>query len=161
MSNTLTLRQIGPADTDSMKSFLERLSDHDRYMRFLRPMPRVTPALVDALCASDGTLHVAIGAFDEDRLVGAARYVTVRDDPRRAELAFSVDPSHRGRGLARRLVSEVIRAAEEGIPEWIEVYIHPENQAAAGLVRSLGFALKYRDGLLEGTAPVSDLAVRC
>lgn len=161
MSNTLTLRQIGPADAGPMKSFLERLSDHDRYMRFLRPMPRVTDALVDALCSSDGTLHVAIGAFDDDRLVGVARYVCVRQDPRRAELAFSVDPSHRGRGLARKLVGEVIRGAEGGIPESIEVYVHPENRAAAGLVRSLGFSLKYREGLLEGSAPVSDLTVRC
>lgn len=161
MSNTLTLRQIGPADAASMRSFLERLSDHDRYMRFLRPMPRVTESLVDALCSADGALHVAVGAYDDDRLVGVARYVCLRDDPRRAELAFSVDPSYRGRGVARRLIGEVIEHAEGGVPTSIEVYIHPENRTAASLVRSLGFSLRYRDGLLEGEIPVPDLAVRC
>lgn len=161
MSNTLTLRQIGPADADSMRSYLERLSDHDRYMRFLRPMPRISQSLVDALCSADGTLHTALGAFDDDQLVGVARLVCLRDDPRRAELAFSVDPSHRGRGLGRTLIQEVIRMAEQGIPESIEVYVHPENRPAACLVRSIGFTLKFREGLLEGTAPVAHLAVRC
>lgn len=50
-----------------------------------------------------------------------------------------VDPGHRGRGLAGRLLEEIARAARrDGAPD-LRLYVHGANEAALGAYRRGGF----------------------
>jgi GNAT superfamily N-acetyltransferase len=83
---------------------------------------------------------VVLGAFDGGLLVG---YATLRPDlePGVAQLAdMQVSHSHRRRGIARRLIEEVIRRAREGGAGRLYVSSCP-SESAVGLYRSLGFGL--------------------
>ena len=82
--------------------------------------------------------------------MGIARFV--RDDERpEAEIAFAVVDEWQGRGLGKRLVTELrALAREQGILRFRAVVAHG-NAAAFALVRSLGDELvhRYADGNVE------------
>lgn len=155
MTNDLTtddlmVRELGPDDADQIIAVFEGLSDHDRYTRFFRPMPTYPAATLELLTGMDGVRHVAVGAFDGDRCVAVARFVATARRPSVAEVAVTVAASHRGRGLAGRLVATLgPLAAARGITEF-EVDVLPTNRAAASLFRNAGFRMRFDSGSLVG-----------
>src|SRR5688572_5969870 len=74
-------------------------ADHFRYMTFprYRPLLGFDPALPRV---------VGIGAWDENRPVALALGGIHPDDPLAELLSLYVEPSHRGRGVATRVLSE-------------------------------------------------------
>jgi ribosomal protein S18 acetylase RimI-like enzyme len=83
------------------------------------------------------------GAFDGDLLVG---FATLRPDlePGTAQLAdLQVSLSHRRRGIALRLVAEVLRGAREAGASRVYVSACP-SESAVGLYESLGFEVAQK-----------------
>lgn len=90
-----------------------------------------------------GPMLQAFGAFDGDRLVGFAglRREPLRQLSHKALLwGVFVDVTHRGKGVARRLVSACIAQAERD-PAILQVHlsVNAENNTARQLYESLGF----------------------
>lgn len=147
-------RQLTSHDRHHVEALFDGLSDQDRYFRFFRPMPTYPASLLDLLSGMDGVGHVAVGAFDGQACVGVARFIRSTRQPGRAEVAVTVAGTHRGCGLARRMVQSLDQlAADRGIDEF-EVLVHPSNRAAARLFRSMGFTMALEDGSVVGHRPV-------
>jgi GNAT superfamily N-acetyltransferase len=137
-------------DRHHIEAVFDGLSDQDRYYRFFRPMPTYPTSVLQLLTSMDGVGHVAVGAFDGDTCVGVARFIRSTRRPESAEVAVTVAGTHRGCGLARRMVESLDRlAADRGIDEF-EVVVHPSNRAAASLFRSMGFTTALEDGSVIG-----------
>jgi RimJ/RimL family protein N-acetyltransferase len=137
--STVQLRDQTHGDRDLVAGLFAELSPRSRHMRFMAGLPpQLSPGILDALSAVDGDSHVALLALQGERIVGAARYVRSDEDPRSAEVAFTVaDDLHRT-GLARVMVGALVdRALAAGI-ERLRFEFLAENVAARGLIKRLG-----------------------
>ena len=128
------------------------LSERSRRLRFLGSKPRLLESdlahFVDVGCCG----REAVAAIDQEtcRTVGIARFVRDAEAPE-AEIAFEVVDEWQGRGLGKRLVTELkALAREQGILRFRALVAHG-NAAALALVRSLGDELvhRYEDGNVE------------
>ena len=108
---------------------------------------RYTPARMGALVTERET--VALGAYDGTRIAG---FAVMQFGDANAHLALlCVRPSHRRRGIARRLVQWLVASARVAGMESIRLELRSDNPAAFGLYRGLGFletqlAPDYYDG---------------
>lgn len=157
---TTTIRELSPSDRSDLRSLLEGLSPEDRHRRFLRAMPRIPESVIDALSAIDGHDHVAVGAFEGDRLVGVARFVRLPDEPATAEVAVTVAATHRRAGLGRRLIESLVSMAPERDIDTLEVQIDPANLPARSLAGSLGFRFAFDGHEIVGRRDVTPVSAR-
>ncbi len=118
------LRPIFPEDKADLARAFDRLSTKSRYQRFLSPAQELSSQMLAHLTEIDYVNHFALGAFALDEadtpLVGGARYIRARDEPRKAEIAVTVidDYHRRGLGLALlRALAEV--AVESGVRRFV------------------------------------------
>ncbi len=111
---TVTLRELGPDETDVLDAVFAGLSPHSRYLRFHGATPRMTGVVRRKLAAVDGRRHLAVAAFGPDGApIGIARLI--RLGSKDAELAIEVVDAWQGRGIGRRLLSAVAaRGRAEG-----------------------------------------------
>jgi ribosomal protein S18 acetylase RimI-like enzyme len=86
--------------------------------------------------------NVVLAVRDADGVVALCWCVIF--DPgtgREGEVAeVYVAPSHRGRGLARRLLHRAVRLFQERGVTLATVWTHPDNEAAVRLYREAGFS---------------------
>ena len=90
-----------------------------------------------------------LGAFCDGRLVGILRFERAQREKNRHRASLHsvyVTPEYRRRGIARALLSEVLRLAreQEGL-EQIELAVSTEQQAAKRLYQSFGFMCYGRE----------------
>lgn len=85
-------------------------------------------------------MDVALGAFDEERLVGMASLRYALTDSMAQLTTLHVDRAYRKRGVARALVQEVVRLVKESGAASLYVSAVP-SESALGFYRSQGFAL--------------------
>ena len=132
----LRVRRLGAADRPAIERHLLGLAPSDRRARFLGARgDAVIAAYARALDPSDTIL---IGAFDAgDRLVGLAE-AHPTDTPHLVEVAVSVDPPLRRRGLGQRLVTCALAVAFARGARSAEFVFHSDNGALIGLVRAIG-----------------------
>lgn len=151
---SVTLFPLTPADHDAFGTFLEGLTPASRRLRFLQATPEVRPRLVHQLVDVDHVDHVAWAARLDDRIVGEARYVRLREDRSAAEIALAVAEDMRRAGLGRLLVESLgVVARADGIARFTST-VSDENRASTALLRDLGTAFHFDGGALEGRGPV-------
>src|SRR5689334_3959620 len=90
-----------------------------------------------------------LGAFCEGRLIGILRFERAQREKNRHRASLHsvyVTPEYRQRGIARALLSEVLRLAraQEGL-EQIELAVSAEQDSAKRLYQSLGFRCYGRE----------------
>lgn len=109
------LRPLEPDDLAQAEQFFAGMSEQSRYMRFMAPMPRLTPQAVDmverTLWESRSFVLVAVADVDgEERILGGVRIVPT---DRSAVCEFSVIVLDRwqGKGLGSLLLHEVEKHA--------------------------------------------------
>jgi len=134
------------------------LSERSRRLRFLGSKPRLLQSDVDWLVDVGCCGREAVVAVDPatGRTVGIARFVRDEGAPE-AEIAFEVVDEWQGRGIGRRLVTELrALALEQGILRFRALIAHG-NLPAAALVRGLGDVLvrRYEDGAVELVVRIS------
>lgn len=140
MDAAIDIRSIGPCDRQAVEQFFERLSFRSRYLRFFAPIPRLTKRTLAALMDVDGDRHTALAAWQEDRMVGEARYVAFADHS--AEVAVSVSDEFQRQGIGKRMVADVIdEAGKHGFCHLTASSL-PENNAARSLLKASGFVMK-------------------
>jgi ribosomal protein S18 acetylase RimI-like enzyme len=102
------------------------------------------PDAVLVVATDDGGLH-GLGYW--------RRYDRPTHRPHADVEKVAVAPSHQGRGLGRRLMTELIAAARDAHIEVLTLDLRGDNTRAAALYESLGF---HRYGRLERFVAVGD-----
>jgi acetyltransferase len=115
----VAVRPIVAGDTDMLQAFVRNLSGSSRYFRFLQPLQRLSPSMLDRLTCIDCRTHVALVAVTsingEKRIIGEARYA-ITDDGVTAEIALVVADEWQRRGVGTGLLRILERiAAANGI----------------------------------------------
>jgi RimJ/RimL family protein N-acetyltransferase len=125
------------------------LSERSRLLRFLAPIRELAPRELDRLVDVGGCGRQALVATEQESgvAVGIARYVRDEERPDTAEVAFAVVDAWHGRGIGRRLASELVCvAAAEGI-RCFRATVASGNAPALALLRGLGrIERSVRDG---------------
>jgi acetyltransferase len=110
------LRPLEAEDLGQAAQFFAGMSEQSRYMRFMAPMPRLTPSAVDmverTLWESRSFVLVAVADADgQERIIGGIRIVPTDRD---AVCEFSVIVLDRwqGKGLGTLLLHEVEKHAK-------------------------------------------------
>ncbi len=112
----LYLRPLRESDLEHANEFFAQLSDRTRYMRFMAPMPKLTPetlqGLVRALHESRSAVTVAVfeHADRTEELIGGGRIVPAGRKGT-CEFAITIVDRWQGRGVGSVLMHEVIRRA--------------------------------------------------
>jgi ribosomal protein S18 acetylase RimI-like enzyme len=138
------LRLLRRDERDPVVSVFNGLSADSRYHAFLQPMPRLPKAYLDRLVDVDGRRHLAVVAIVEGECVGIARCIALPDEPGAANAGITVIDRYQGRGIGRLLVEALgLAAVRAGLTTFV-CEVHPYNQRAKRLLRSLGVELAYK-----------------
>lgn len=138
----VTLRPIRPADAAIEQDFVNDLSPHTKYQRFMFAVRELTPEMLVRFTQIDYRREMALIAVLDTpqgaRQVGVARYSTLPDG-RTCEFAVVVSDDFQGQGLAQKLMRSLIDAARgRGLRAMTGVRLL-ENTPMQRLARSLGF----------------------
>ena len=139
--STARIRPAAPADAAAVRDFLAGLGEQARWFRFFSGGVNLDRAARDFVAPPDGrALLVLTGA--PERVVGHAMYVGV--DAGEAEVAFAIEATWEGRGLATTLLAHLAQAAAaEGVGEFTAVTM-PGNHRMIGVFRASGFPVEVR-----------------
>jgi acetyltransferase len=156
----IRIRPIRPSDKALLSDGLRRLSPRSVRRRFLSAKERFSAAELRYLTEVDGRDHVALVAVPPDtpgEMIGVARFVRDRDDPRSAEAAITVADCWQRRGVGSALAEALAgEARERGIRRFTATILS-DNVPAQRLMEKLSAHLERRyDGLVSEL--VSDLA---
>jgi ribosomal protein S18 acetylase RimI-like enzyme len=132
----LRVRRLDVNDLRSVERHLLELGPTDRHARFLgNPADAKIVAYVRGI---DPSCTILIGAFDQSgRMVGLAE-AHPTGTPHTVEIAVSIDPNFRRRGLGQRLVARALALAFAHGTQSAEFIFAPTNRALEGLVHALG-----------------------
>ena len=146
---TAHLRPIRPDDADGLRRLHSRLSPETIYFRFFAPLPKLPDKDVARFTEVDHIDRIALVAEVGDEIVGVVRYDRVT--PTDAEVAFSIEDAHQGRGLGSVFLEHVAAAARErGVQRFIATVL-PSNRRMLGVFRDAGYVVKaeFEDGVVE------------
>jgi GNAT superfamily N-acetyltransferase len=134
----VSLRRLGAEDAESVLQLHQHLSDNDRYYRFFTLHPVQLDEIVGEL-TEPAHGRCALGAFDDDRLIGVANYIVVCDDPKAAEFAIAVAHEDHSLGVGTALLNHLARVARaHGIGRFIADVLG-ENRLMLMVVFDLGW----------------------
>lgn len=148
---SVTLRELGPGETDVLDAVFAGLSGHSRYLRFHGATPRLTGPVRRTLAAVDGRRHIAVAAFGPDGVpIGIARLIGSGGTQRRGaaapeavgnlravELAIEVVDAWQGQGIGRRLLVAVAARGRQERYARLVADVVAENTAMRVLLASV------------------------
>jgi RimJ/RimL family protein N-acetyltransferase len=137
----LVLVPITRFDRERLADLFERMSRLSRYQRFLHPKTHLSDAELDYFTDIDHRSHDALAAVDprDGSFAGVARYATLDDEGRTADLAFVVADEWHGRGVGTMLVEALVpRAHGNGVQRLIALTLS-DNAPARALLKRFGF----------------------
>jgi len=142
----LHVRPAAPEDEETVRAFFAELGPDDLRFRFLSPMPRMCESLYDTLLRVDHVrtedFLVFAGEGGRDRMVASAM-LSCDPDTKRAEVAISVHPAYRNKGIGWTLLDFMARdAAQRGMRELQSIEC-PDNRGALDVERDLGFEISF------------------
>ncbi|WP_327068613.1 bifunctional acetate--CoA ligase family protein/GNAT family N-acetyltransferase [Kitasatospora sp. NBC_01302] len=135
---TAAIRPLRPADREAAYDLhAVRMSEKSRRQRFFAAS-RLAPKLAaDRLCAPRPGF-MALGAWVDRELVGAADYEIVRERPDAAEIALAVADRWQHHGVATLLLEHLLHAAREQGVRTIEADTLAGNRAVHQVFTDLG-----------------------
>lgn len=145
----LQIRPASPDDEATVRTFFAELGPDDLRFRFLSPMPRLCESLYDTLLRVD---HVRTEDFlvfvddnGRDRMVASAM-LSCDPQTKEAEVAISVHPAYRNKGIGWTLLDFVARDAEQRGMEVLQSIECPDNRGALDVEKDLGFNVTFYPG---------------
>jgi len=142
----LRIRPASPDDEATVRAFFDGLSADDVRFRFLSPMPRLCDSLYDLLVNVDHVRSEDFLVFVEeegrDRMVASAM-LSCDPDTKKAEVAISVHPAYRNKGIGWSLLDFVARDAEQRGMEVLQSIECPDNRGALDVEADLGFKISF------------------
>jgi len=153
---TVHIRPIRPSDAEPVRALHERLSSESVYLRFFTVLPHLSPAMLERFVNVDYVDRMALVAELGDEVIGVARYdrlsggeVDLRGAE--AEVAFTVDDVHQGRGLGTILLEHLAAAAKDnGISRFVADTL-PQNRRMLRVFHEAGFDEErtFEDGVVR------------
>lgn len=147
------LRLARPTDREEFRRAFGALSTQSRYQRFFTIQAQLTDEMLDYLTRLDGYDHVAIVAsaesFDlkEERGLGVARFIRLKDEPGVAEAAVTVVDAMQGKGLGKILLSVLADAARERGVHVFRGEVLRDNLPMRALLEQAGATVKRDEGM--------------
>jgi acetyl coenzyme A synthetase (ADP forming)-like protein len=160
--STVRLRAIRPDDADRLRDLFSRVSPRSRYLRFHRQIAEITDYELDRFVTIDYEnafgLVATLGEGDGEHVIGVGHYF--RTEPRSAEVAFLVEDTHQGRGIATLILDALAETARTHGITTFEAYVLGENRSMMEVFQASGYplhsVLKY--GTLHVAFPIEELA---
>jgi acetyltransferase len=141
---TVTLRPIKPEDAEMEQAFVKSLSAEAKYYRFMNTLRELSQSQLIRLTQIDYDREMAFVALAEKQTgeeeIGVARYAT-NPDGESCEFAIVVADAWQGKGVARRLMGELIETARTNGLKYMNGDFLSENLRMIKFVSNLGFAI--------------------
>ena len=162
---TVILRPIKPEDEPLWLEMFQNFSEESiryRFFQILKDTPHETRV---RYCNIDYDREIAIVAeLTEEgrkRILGVAR-VSIEPDGKTGEIAFIVADPWQGLGLGTKMVDYVLEICADMKLETIYAIMLADNYRAIGLMKKMGFTVKYMDdGTVKGTLNIREEEVKC
>jgi len=143
------VRRLWWCERDLWRRHLLRLSASARRDRFAGV---ISDAYIERYCASADPFRVALfGAFVDGELRAAGEFCLLdREEPRRAELAFSVEEEWQNRGLGSALFQRLLTHARNQRVAEAFIIAEPGNARMHRIAEKHGMRVSLNDGDLMG-----------
>ena len=141
----VTIRSLRADDRPRIAAAIRALDRQSIYMRLFGYRSELTEAGLDRAMRvgpDDLVLLVTVGEGAEERVVGSGRFVSAGDAA--AEVAFIVEKSHQGLGIARRLLLRFVEFAREHGVARLEADVLAENRAMLAVFERSGLPVQRR-----------------
>jgi RimJ/RimL family protein N-acetyltransferase len=140
----VTIRAIRATDFELERQFVERLSSATGYQRLMstrRPSADEIRRFTDIDYKREMALIATTTVEERERQIGVARYVKDESVPGDAEFAIVLADDWQGRGLGRRLLTNLLTAAKNrGVRRLVGTTLS-SNSGMLVLARRMGFRL--------------------
>jgi acetyl coenzyme A synthetase (ADP forming)-like protein len=158
------LRAIDKSDVPLWLSFISRLSEQTRYLRFHSVKREMTEEDAVRYCTVDynnSFAYVAETGTRQDRkIIAIARYYRL-PNKRSAEVAFAVEDSYQQAGLATLLIEALVNVARKSEISTFEAYVLGQNSYLMGAFLDYGFHMssEMQAGEFHVTFPIKQTKV--
>lgn len=147
---TAHVRPVRPDDAERLVRFHTGLSAQSRYYRYFSAHPKLTAKEIERVTHVDYRRRFALVALLDDDLLAIAGYEGDHGDGR-AEVAFTVDDTHQGRGLSTLLLEHLaVAARSRGITTFTAMTL-PDNRAMLTVFKRAGYTVssRFNEGVVE------------
>ena len=141
------IRPIRPEDAEAHAALFARLSPEDVRYRFFTMIRALSPEQIVRMTQVDYVSEMAFVAVHGGATLGVARLVL--DPAIGAEFAVVVEPSAKGRGIARRLMERLMDWGRGQGLESITGQVLAENAPMLGFMRRMGAMIRRIPGEAE------------
>jgi len=156
----VTIRPIRAQDLEIERAFVRDMSVESRYFRFLHTLRQLDESTLIRFTDIDYDGQMALIAVVCENgfevQVGVARYA-VGSSGRDCEFAVAVADCWQGKGIAGRLMRQLMRAARDRGIETMEGFVHYGNHGMFALADALGFRTEPMPGDVSLRRVVRDL----
>ena len=136
------LRRLKKSDIDAVIALHRQLDDREQYMRFFVAHPPYLEKVAEKLVERSATQY-AIGAFEDDALIGVANYVRSQD-PAAAEMAVAVAHHNHLRGVATALLRHLADVAGRKGIRYFDADVLADNNLMLKVLRDPGWRCTKR-----------------
>ncbi|MGQ4515468.1 GNAT family N-acetyltransferase [Streptomyces sp. DW26H14] len=158
---TARIRPMTPDDAGRLVSFYEKVSDESKYYRFFAPYPRLSDKDVHRFTHHDYVDRVGLAMTVGGEIIATVRYDRIGPDGRaargpeadEAEVAFLVQDTHQGRGVASALLEHIAAVARERGISRFAAEVLPQNGKMIKVFMDAGFSQhrRFEDGSVRLT----------
>ena len=145
----LHVRPASADDETILRSFFAELTPEDLHFRFLSPIVKPADNVYDLLLGVDHVRTEDFLAFVEEggrqRMVASAM-LSCDPDTKTAEVAISVHPAYRNKGIGWSLLNYVAEDAERRGMEVLQSIECHDNRDALDVEKDLGFEISFFPG---------------
>jgi RimJ/RimL family protein N-acetyltransferase len=152
----LHVRAIRPDDKPALEDGLRRLSDESAYFRFFQQKHDSSPTELTYFTEVDFADQVALVAIVVEEgplVVGTGRYIICDEiqSTRAAEIAFAVDDTHQGLGIATILLRHLAMIARAAAISEFRASVLSRNRKMLRVLSRSGLPQEHNtaDGVLE------------
>jgi RimJ/RimL family protein N-acetyltransferase len=136
------IRKLRPREAALFRDHLLRLDAQSRNQRFLGGVNDEFIAAYPARCFANGATVFAY--LEDGKVLGAAElHPESPEADHTAEVAFSVEPELRRRGIGQRLFRRLIVSARNHGIRHLKLNSHPSNDAMQGLARKFSAQITF------------------
>ena len=147
-----SLRPIRRSDTEELRRFYSRVSDHSKYLRFFAAHPVLTDDDIDLWVDTDAYNKVTLVMLERENIIAVAGYelVTAFLPARVGDVSFLVQDSHQSRGCGNILLEHLAEIGRQGGMQRFYAEMLATNRQMAQVFIRAGYSAspELEDGLL-------------
>lgn len=143
----ITIRAIRPADRERIVKAFRGLDRGSVYLRFFSYKKELEDEELRRVTECDGVSEAAlvatVGSGDREIIVGLGEYLR---SGAAADIAFAVEEDFQGRGIASRLLQELVHIARANGIVRFEADVLAENTPMLAVLRNSGLPMRTSHG---------------